>query len=108
MIDYPPRRCEILDDLEKVRSKRVLILEDDVASGTTLRLVVNALIDFEPNGIDLFLGRRKDSQVLDSIHPAIGRVFMAEDHLDAERRDEHEEVFVKFFESHAFGIVRRD
>jgi hypothetical protein len=31
-VDYPPRRCEVLDELDAVRGKRVLILEDDVAS----------------------------------------------------------------------------
>lgn len=100
-VDYPPRRCEILDDLEVIRDKSVLILEDDVASGTTLRHVVNALMEHKPQSIDLFLGRRKDSQVLDSIHPAISKVFLAEEHLDAVRREDYEAQFVSFFEAPA-------
>ena len=96
-VDYPPRRCEILDDLGPVRGKRILILEDDVASGTTLRHVVNTLVEYEPARIDLFLGRRKDAQVLDSIHPGIEQVFMAEDQLDAGRRSEYERQFVEYF-----------
>lgn len=106
-VDYPPRRCEILDDLEIICGKRVLILEDDVASGTTLRHVVNTLLEYEPQSIDLFLGRRKDSQILDAIHPAINKVFLAEEHLDAGRREQYEMNFVRFFESPAFESVRQ-
>jgi hypothetical protein len=96
-VDYPPRRCEILDDLELIRDRRVLILEDDVASGTTLRHVVNALMFYQPDSLELFLGRHKDSQILDSIHPAISRVYLAEDCLDPDLRDEYEMVFIEFF-----------
>lgn len=96
-VDYPPRRCEILDDLELIRGRRVLILEDDVASGTTLRHVVNALMVYQPHSLELFLGRHKDSQILDSIHPAISRVYLAEDCLDPGLRDEYEMLFIQFF-----------
>jgi len=102
-VDYPPRRCEILDDLQGIRGKRVLILEDDVASGTTLRHVINALMDYQPESVDLYLGRHKDSQVLDSIHPAIGRIYLAEEHLDPKRRDQYEADFVSFFATRALG-----
>lgn len=76
----------------------MLILEDDVASGTTLRHVVNTLMDYQPVSLELFLGRRKDSQVLDSIDPAIGKVYLAEEYLDPGRRDEYEMIFIRFFE----------
>ncbi len=98
-VDYPPRRCQTFEDLEAIRGKRVLILEDDVASGTTLRLVVQTLLEYQPRGIDLFLGRRKDSQILEAIHPSIDRVFMAEDFLDASLRAEHERQFAEYFKS---------
>src|SRR3954454_8209418 len=39
-VGYPPRRVEVLDDLAVVRDRRVLLLEDDVVSGGTLRLVI--------------------------------------------------------------------
>jgi hypothetical protein len=98
-VDYPPRRCEVLDDLDPVRGKRVLILEDDVASGTTLRYVIGALQEYEPRSIDLYLGRPKDGQVLDHVDPAIGTVYLAEDHLDPHRRKEYEIQFVERFET---------
>jgi len=96
-VGYPPRRCEILDDLRPLRDKRVLILEDDVASGMTLRHVVGAVEEYKPKSLDLFLGRRKSCQVLENIDPAIRTVYLAEDHLDPSRRTEHEEQFASFF-----------
>lgn len=98
-VDYPPRRCVSLDDLRVIRGKQVLILEDDVASGTTLRRVVSALQEFEPQSLDLYLGRSKDDQILDHVDPAIRTVYLAEDHLDPARRGEYESQFTAFFES---------
>jgi hypothetical protein len=100
-VDYPPRRCEVLDELDVLREKRVLILEDDVASGTTLRHVVNTLQEYEPKALDLYLGRRKDGQVLEHIDPAIGTVYLAEDHLDPNLREQYETQFVNYFGSSA-------
>jgi hypoxanthine phosphoribosyltransferase len=97
-VGYPPRRCEVLDDLEVVRDKRVLILEDDVASGTTLRYVASAINEYGPQSLDLYLGSPKESQVLDHIDPAIGSVYLAEDYLKPEQREERESQFVAFFE----------
>lgn len=98
-VDYPPRRCEVLDDLRTLRGKRVLILEDDVASGITLGYVVGAIQEYEPRSLDLYLGRPKDGQVLDNIDPAIGKVYLAEDYLDSGRLEEYEAWFVSFFGS---------
>lgn len=98
-VDYPPRRCEVLDDLAPVRGKRVLILEDDVASGTTLRYVVSAISEYKPQSLDLYLGRPKDGQVLDHVDPAIETVYLSEDYLDPNRREEYESQFMTFFES---------
>jgi hypoxanthine-guanine phosphoribosyltransferase len=96
-VDYPPRRCDPLDDLQVLRDQRVLILEDDVASGTSLRHVVRALLAHQPATIDLYLGRRKDCQTLENIDSAIRNVYLAEDYLDLRRREEDEAEFVKFF-----------
>ena len=97
-VDYPPRRCEVLDDLDGIRGKRVLILEDDVASGTTLRHVIRALENYEPLSIDLYLGRPKEAQVVDFIDPAIRKVYLAEEHLDPDDQDLHDSQFILFFE----------
>lgn len=98
-VDYPPRRCEVLDELDAVRGKRVLILEDDVASGTTLRYVAGTINEYEPQSLDLYLGRPKDGQVLDHVDPAIGTVYLAEDYLVPDQREDYESQFVAFFEN---------
>ena len=96
-VDYPPRRCEVLDDLSVVRDKRVLILEDDVISGVTLGYVVQDIQKFQPRSMDLYLGRPADGQLLKNVDPAIGQTYLAEDHLDSGRRAEYEADFVEFF-----------
>lgn len=102
-VDYPPRHCRVLDDLSAVRGKRVLILEDDVASGITLGYVVSALDQYKPQSLDLYLGRPKDSQVLDNIDPAIRTVYLAEDYLDPRKRGEYESQFTAFFKDHCLS-----
>ena len=96
-VDYPPRRCELLDDLSGVRGKRVLILEDDVASRTTLKLVDDRLREFQPGVIDLYLGRPKAAPVLEFIDPRIDKVYLAEDHLSANEESDRDRKFTAFF-----------
>jgi hypothetical protein len=97
-VDYPPRRCEVFDDLDGIRGKRTLILEDDVASGTSLRYVVETLQCFQPDSIDLYLGRRKDCQTLDNVDPVVRKLYLAEDLLNPADRETHEAEFIEFFE----------
>ena len=46
--DFPPTRCATEDDLQAIQGQRVLLLEDDVIGGRTLRLVVEHLRQFSP------------------------------------------------------------
>ena len=96
-VDYPPRSFAALDDLSPVRDGRVLILEDDVVSGITLRLVTRALLEHQPRSLSLYLGRLKEDQVLENVCPEIETVYLAEDHLDSRRREEYDAEFVRFF-----------
>lgn len=96
-VDYPPRTCQVLDDLSRLRGQRVLILEDDVVSGLTLRLVVSTLRSYEVRLMDLFLGRRKEDQLLENVPAEIGTVYLAEDYLDPGLRDNYESSYVAFF-----------
>ncbi|WP_182869103.1 phosphoribosyltransferase [Stieleria mannarensis] len=96
-VGYPPRECSVLDDLSAIRGRRVLIIEDDVASGTTLRLVLDAIQDAGPESIDLFLGRRKHQQILENIDLRINRTYLPEDILQAEQQAVYEADFVRAF-----------
>ncbi len=96
-VDYPPRRVEVLDDLAVVRGGRVLLLEDDVISGVTLRLVVDTLGRHAPRSLALYLGRRKEDQVLENVPPEVTAVYLAEDHLRPAERGQDEAEFAAFF-----------
>ncbi len=96
-VDYPPRTCQVLDDLSRLRGQRVLILEDDIVSGLTLRLVVSTLRSYQARSLDLFLGRRKEDQLLENVPAEIDTVYLAEDYLDPELREDYESSYVAFF-----------
>ncbi|MBK5275605.1 MAG: hypothetical protein JJE30_11205 [Desulfuromonadales bacterium] len=40
-VPYPPVGIQVLNDLTGIKGKRVLIIEDDIISGKSLRLVVS-------------------------------------------------------------------
>jgi len=96
-VDYPPRTCTALDDLSPLHGRRVLILEDDVVSGLTLRLVVSALRPYRPRSLSVFLGRPKNDQLLENVPPEIGTIYVAEDNLDPRLRGDYESSFATFF-----------
>jgi hypothetical protein len=100
-VDYPPRRCEVLDDLSGLCDSSVLILEDDVISGVTLRLVIDALKRYDPRSLALYLGRRREDQQLERVGTEIDRVFLAEECLDTAHREQYETEFARFFSTAA-------
>jgi hypothetical protein len=95
--DYPPTRCEAVEDLSAIRGGRVLIIEDDVASGRTLRLVIDHLLGYEPGELHLYLGHTGGIQRVENVPDSIKEVYLAEDLLDPADRGKHEEEFVQFF-----------
>ena len=96
-VDYPPRECSILDDISGIRGRRVLIIEDDVASGTTLRIVLDVIQNASPDSVDLFLGRRQDQQIMEHIDSRIGKTYLAENVVHEERRTVDEANFERAF-----------
>jgi hypothetical protein len=95
--DYPPTRCESANDLSVLRDSRVLVLEDDVIGGGTLRLVAAHLQRFCPRSLALYLGHTKGIQHLRNVPSEFKPVYLAEDHLDWAHRQTDEEAFVEFF-----------
>ncbi len=94
--DYPPTRCESQDDLSVLQGRRVLLVEDDVIGGRTLRLVVGHLHQFAPRSLLLYLGHTRGIQHLGNVPEEIGKVYLAEDCLDWGRREADERDFVEF------------
>jgi hypothetical protein len=97
-VDYPPTRVDFVDDLSVVRGRRVLLIEDDIVSGNSLKLVMKELARHEPNSVSLYLGREKDSQQLDNIPSQIDAFYLAEDVLDPASRGRYESDFLASFQ----------
>ena len=70
----PARPYQALDDLEAIRGKKVLLLEDDVCSGATLRRTLEHILPREPQSIELFLGNPLFFQTLSNVPSEISRV----------------------------------
>lgn len=96
-VDYPPRRCEALDDLSVITGQRSLVLEDDVISGVTIAMVMAELLQHQPSSLSLLLGRAKEDQQLDSIPAEFEAIYLAEDVLNESLRSEYEREFIAAF-----------
>jgi hypothetical protein len=96
-VGYPPTKCEPVDDLTELRDGRVLLVEDDVIGGGTLRLVIGYLERFSPRSLSLYLGHTSGVQHLRNVPPEIAAVYLAEERLDWRRRDTDEDDFTAFF-----------
>ena len=96
-VDYPPRRCEAIDDLSEIRDGHVLVIEDDVVSGVSLKLVMDQLQLHAPRLVSLYLGRERDGQQLDNVPPGIADIYLAEERLDPNLRAQYETDFLTAF-----------
>jgi hypothetical protein len=101
LADYPPTRCVAEDDLRVIGGQRVLLIEDDVIGGRTLRMVVEHLRQYSPGAIELYLGHTKGIQHLPNVPSEIEKVHLAEDCLDWRRRPELEAELIRCFTSPA-------
>jgi|GEM_PF-1186706 len=61
------RTLTSFDDLAQLEGKRVLVIEDDVRSGATLRKVIEALAPHMPARLGLYLGNDEEHQIIESI-----------------------------------------
>jgi hypothetical protein len=96
-VDYPPKHVQMVDDLSGIYNRRVLLIEDDIISGISLSLVVQALAEYSPQSISLYLGRSIESQQLQNVPPSITNVCLAEKLLPPSDRAQRETRFIEFF-----------
>src|SRR5262249_38075804 len=75
-VDYPPTRCTAADDPGGLRGQRVLMIEDDVIGGRTLRLVVDYLRPFGPEALGLYLGHTKGIQQPRNVPAEVAAVYV--------------------------------
>ncbi len=96
-VDYPPTRATTLDDLMQIAGGTVLIIEDDVIGGGTLRIVVSELLKFKPRRLSLFLGHSKMFQHIENIPTEIESIYIAEDNLSPDDYEHREREFIAEF-----------
>lgn len=97
VVPYPPDRLVLVDDLSVCRGKRVLIIEDDIISGRTLGLVVDALRPHSPQELSLFLGHSREVQHLGNVPTGVQHIYLSEDACTLFSHDEMEKAFLKAF-----------
>ena len=100
-VDYPPTQVDSPADLSMLCGRRVLLVEDDVVSGLSLRLVIDEIARHGPSSVSLYLGREKSSQQLQNVPLEIERVYLAEDDLDPTYRNRYESEFIDTFRDFA-------
>lgn len=99
LVPYPAVTIQLRDDLAVTRNNRILIIEDDVVSGESLRLVTKALCNYKPERIDLFLGHLGAFQHLDNLPAVISKVYLVDDMLRNFDYDVLECGFLDFFKA---------
>lgn len=81
--DFGGRRTlKKFDDLSKLRGKRVLVVEDDVHSGATLRRLLRTLNQYGTTRLGLYLGSTARHQNVSNVPPQFRHIYVAEANLD--------------------------
>lgn len=96
-VDYPPVNLRSPDDLSIIEGKKILIIEDDIIGGATVRLILKELEQYKPAELGLYLGHNKGFQKIENIPCSIEKTFIAEDFFDCSTMIETENGFVEFF-----------
>jgi hypothetical protein len=100
-VDYPPTKLVAIDNLFQIVGGTVLIIEDDVIGGGTLRIVISELIRYKPHRLSLFLGHSKIFQHFENIPKEIEQVYIAEDILSDAYYAYREQEFIEEFKNEA-------
>jgi hypothetical protein len=85
------------EELSALRGGRVLLIEDDVIGGASLRLVVGALLGYKPRSLSLYPGHTRGVQHLENVPPEITKTYLAEGYLDPRQWPRYEAELVTFF-----------
>lgn len=98
--DPPATRCVSEGNLPDFAGKDILIVEDDLVSGASMRLVIAHLAQCRPAAIDLWLGHGMGFQHLENVPPEIRKVHLAEVMLAGTDYADLESDFFTFFEGY--------
>jgi hypothetical protein len=90
------RSIEVFDDLSKLKGKRLLVVEDDVHSGATLRKLLEEVKHHHPQSLGLYLGLPEIRQMQENIPGDFRKIYLTE--LD---EPQDEAVFLRHLVKHA-------
>ncbi len=91
---------KILDDLTKLKEKKVLIVDDDVTSGATLEEVIKILTSTKLVSLGLYLGQLEKFQKISNIPLKFEKIYLVK---ESER---NAEVFKEFLHSRNLKIFK--
>lgn len=86
-----------IDELGNLEGKRVLLIEDDVQSGITLRTVLRQIAGAGAASYSLFLGNRSLYQNLGSVPRTVSKVYLNGSESSCSGRDEMEQNLIDHF-----------
>lgn len=72
-----PRDMQVFEDLSVLAGKKVLVVEDDVRTGATLRRILDGLRDTQPSEVGLYLGQNENFQLMKNVPAEFKEVFVA-------------------------------
>lgn len=72
------RTLKAFDDLAQLKGKSVLVVEDDIQSGATLKKLLEELQPHRPKRLGLYLGSQAHFQMLDNVPSTFKRVYVTE------------------------------
>lgn len=71
------RTLTLLDDLSCLKGKRVLVVEDDIQSGATLRKLLEAIRVQKPEALGLYLGQPSYIQKLENVPEGFEQIYVS-------------------------------
>lgn len=98
------RTLSYLDPMPDLKGKRILIVEDDVRTGATLRKILNDPGLSQAKSFDLYLGQEPRFQRLEKVPTAIKYVFLAGQHYGKKKP----KCFLDHLKSMDQSIFRND
>lgn len=90
------------EDLAVLRGKRVLLIEDDVRTGQTLRAVLANIVRLDIAKLEIFLGNGTFYQNTSALPPPISRFYLNRGEEDINLYDAEDRAFVSFVEQRIF------
>ena len=99
-----PRSLQIIDKLESLKGKKVLVIEDDIRTGATLEKVLEAIKENMPAELGLYLGQPPKYQLKKNIPKVFKKVFTAGEKTTSKSA---QKTFIDFLKSRNLNLHKK-